>query len=155
MNWKQLLAERRVEQREATKKEIDEIRETVLRTLEDAEIGLEAGQSSGRCFNIAYDAARMVAVQAVRCAGYRVKSSHGAHFYTFQALGVALGSHVAQFIDYFDDCREKRNEVCYDWGEVTECEATEILERTIKLRDMVESWIATERPDLGKILKRD
>lgn len=86
-----MLEQRSVERRDATPEEIDEARDAVRRTLEDARLGKQAGISPERCYDMAYDAARMAAVQAIRCAGYRMRAAQGAHYHTFQALILAVG----------------------------------------------------------------
>jgi len=54
MNWKQLLAERKVHTHNPTKKEMEGLRELISRDLADSSI---KGLSSDRQFAIAYNAA--------------------------------------------------------------------------------------------------
>lgn len=150
MSWSELVEERRVERRRTSREEIEAIRKAFRRALEDGETGLRVGLSPERCFNIAYDAARLVAVLAIRGAGYRVKAGPGAHYFTFRALRCALGGRVNRIADYLDQCRERRNAVSYDFAGASSAEAKELLERAKELSTAVEDWLAaqgSERPE--------
>ncbi len=100
-------------------------------------------------YGIAYEAALIVATMAVACAGYRVRGE-AAHETTFVALEVALGPSAARFEHYFQQCRQKRNTLSYvRAGVVDPSQVTEIIERTLRLQDLVEAWIANRHPDLA------
>jgi hypothetical protein len=131
MDWKQLLAEQRVEAApHATAEELAELRAKVDRNLGDAAI---AGLSDEGCFGLAYDAARTLAVIAIRASGYRVKQP-AAHYNTFIALRAVGEPALAAFVSYLNICRQKRNEVNYDTSVVTRREAQELLQKARDLR---------------------
>jgi hypothetical protein len=95
---------------------------------------------------MAYSAARLHAVRAVRAAGYRVRQRGGAHYNTFVALEVALGPASADLVAYLDSCREKRNALAYDAGQaVSATEADELVREVAKLRAVVDAWLRERR----------
>lgn len=58
------------------------------------------------------------------------------------AAGVALGSQAKALVDYFEECRRKRNVIDYTGVCIsTATEAAEVLQRTKEFREMVEAWI--------------
>ncbi|HVS11149.1 MAG TPA: hypothetical protein VMS76_14865 [Planctomycetota bacterium] len=150
MNWERLQSERRVEARAASKAELDELRAKIERKLSNAGLAREAGLTADECFSIAYDAARLVAVLAVRAAGYRILQV-GAHYSTFLALGAAMGASVKETVIYLDACRQRRNAEEYGRGrgDVTVRDASELLAEAEKLRERVEAWIAAEHNGLA------
>ena len=147
MDWKRLIAERRVEAApRASKPELDELRVMVERNLGDAEL---AGISDEGRFSMAYNAARLVAVMAIRVSGYRVKQP-GAHFNTFQALAAVEAPGIAAMASYLDICRVKRNEVSYVRAhDVTGVEAAELLRKARQFWAAVKAWIVARRPSLA------
>jgi len=146
MDWKQLCAERRVEPLAASRRELDELRHAVARDLRDARL---TGLSAESAFGHAYDAARRIAVVAVRASGYRLMSGPGAHFWTFRAMEVAIGREVAELAAYFNRCRELRNDVMYGPViAVSRADAEELLQRVLQLRRVVEGWITRRHPSL-------
>ena len=84
------------------------------------------------------------------CTGYRVASSKGGHHATnFEAAGLILGLTHQALIDYFDTCRQKRNQVNYDHAGLTsDAEALELVERAHEFRALVEGWIKVTHPNL-------
>ncbi len=150
MNWQRLLSERRVEARAASKKELDDLRAKIDRKLSNARLAKEGGLTADECFSIAYDAARLVSVLAVRAAGYRVLQL-GAHYSTFIALGAAMGDAVEEIVIYLDACRLRRNTEEYGRGrgDITARDASDLLAEAEKLREIVEVWIAAKHPDLA------
>lgn len=76
------------------------------------------------------------------CAGYRVMAKSGHHKVTFDALRLAIGPSAANYADYFDACRRKRNIIDYTRSHVaTETEAKEIVEKSSEFHAFVEAWI--------------
>ena len=76
MNWKQLLAQRKVQLHTTSKQELDGLRALIERDLTDAAL---AGLSADRRFATAYNAALQTAKMVIACAGYRVASAPGHH----------------------------------------------------------------------------
>ena len=114
------------------------------------DLGRQVGFDAAERFSLAYDAARMVAVLAVRAAGYRIKAQAG-HYNTFQALGAALGSTESKTVDYLDQCRQKRNSGEYGPGvSVSDSEADELAREARELSGRVESWVAKHHPSLRR-----
>jgi hypothetical protein len=146
MTWKQLLSEGRVEPHRTTKQELENLRAAVARNLNDAAV---AGLSADNRFGIAYEAALLSAKMAIAGAGYRVKGP-AAHFTTFQALKLAMGTSVASTCNYLDRCRRKRNDLTYDAaGVVSNRDAAELLEEATAINKRVEAWIAKNDPKLA------
>jgi hypothetical protein len=69
MNWKQLLAQRKVQLHTTSKQELDGLRAVIERDLTDAAL---AGLSADRRFATAYNAALQTAKMVIALAGYRV-----------------------------------------------------------------------------------
>jgi len=64
-------------------------------------------------------------------------------------LRAAIGSGIDPMADYLNVCREKRNELSYAAAHVvTESEATELVQKTQELEQLVESWIGKHHPHL-------
>jgi hypothetical protein len=118
----ELLQSRRLHRHQTSRSEIDELRAVVERDLKDAAI---VQLSSDRRFAVAYNAVQQLAKLVLACEGYRVSSSKsGHHATTFEAVGEILGSKHQALIDYFDTCRQKRNQVNYDHaGIISDSEA--------------------------------
>jgi hypothetical protein len=112
----------------------------IERDLKDAAI---PQLSADRRFAVAYNAVQQLAKMVLACAGYRVSTSHaGHHATTFEAAGLILGPAHQPNIDYFDTCRQKRNQVNYDHSGLTsDREAEELLEKATEFRDLVEAWV--------------
>jgi SAV_6107-like HEPN len=128
------------------------LRHAIARDLKDARV---RGLSSESAFGHAYDAARRIAVLAVRASGYRLRSGSGAHFWTFQALEVAVGPEIADIAAYFNRCRELRNDVMYGPAiPVSRRDAAELVKRALQLGRMVEAWIARLHPTLASRRQR-
>ena len=97
---------------------------------------------------MAYNAARTLATVAIRCEGYRVKQTGGAHYNTFRALNIAMGADISTYAKFLDRCREKRNELSYETPDVvSETDAAEFLERTKEFQKLLDEWIAKQHPE--------
>jgi len=146
VTWNELENQRRIVREPTTKFEIDELRALAERNLKDAALPLLS--ADGR-FSMAYNAARTLANIAIRASGYRVKQTGGAHYNTFLALPLAMGSSFDTFADYFDGCRKSRNDLSYGAAYVvSNSDATELLEKTIAFRAIVEKWLCDNYPAL-------
>jgi len=129
----------------ASKPELDDMRELVARCLKDSALPLTPDNK----FGLTYNAARTLAVMAVRAAGYRIKHRGGGHYNTFLALKAAMGSSIDAMADYLNLCRDKRNELSYEAADVvTETEAQELITKTQELQTLVEAWLAQNHPNL-------
>jgi hypothetical protein len=123
MTWAKLLANNNVTRQPAAKKELDNLRSIVSRSLKDV---TAPGLSADARFIMAYDAARTLSLMIVRSSGYRHKAA-GGHYNTFLALETADGQ-FAKLSAYFDGCRIKRNASEYDFaGGVTDTDADGLL----------------------------
>ena len=148
MDWRQLLAEKRVEAQPADKQELDDLRAVIERDLRDA--SLPAISTDGR-FGLAYDASRLLSVMVVRCLGYRLRPHGGGHRNTFLALRAARVPGVSSRAAYLERCRKKRNDASYvRVSEVSTLESDELLEIALRFQEEVESWITRHAPDLGR-----
>ena|SRR5271165_1957260 len=127
-----------------SREEIANLLAIVDRDLAAAQVpGLPADWS----FAIAYNAALQAAVAALAAAGYRAaRDSH--HYRVIQALEFTVNP-GASVIDALDAFRKKRNMSSYDLaGAVSAKEATEMLSLASRLRNEVETWIRSTRPEL-------
>ena len=148
MTWKQLLNARNVKAHTTSRQELDALRAVIERDIEDSSI---SGLSADRSFATAYNAALQTSKMAIACAGYRVVATKGHHQVSFQAAELALGPNVARLLVYFDMCRRKRNTVDYDLADVvSDTEAEELLREARAFKNLVETWISVNYPDLAQ-----
>jgi hypothetical protein len=146
MSWKKLLAEHKVHTHRTSKKELDALRAVIARDLSDAAVH---GLSDDRRFATAYNAALQAATITIACSGYRLAGTPGHHRLTFEVARLALGSSGARLLDFFENCRRKRNVIDYDRALVaTKTEAEEIVAEAQAFLELVEKWIATHYPKL-------
>ena len=62
-------------------------------------------------------------------------------------MGLILGVEHQATIDYFDTCRQKRNQVNYDHAGLTsDAEASELVRQATEFRGAVEQWIEENAP---------
>jgi hypothetical protein len=145
VTWAKLLASNNVTRQFATKKELDNLRSIVSRSLKDV---TAPGLSADARVLMAYDAARTHSLTIVRSSGYRPKAA-GGHYNTFLALETADG-HFAKFSAYLDGCRIKRNASEYDFaGGVTDTDAEGLLKTVQQFAIAAEAWIKAKHPTLA------
>jgi hypothetical protein len=143
MTWAKLLASNNVTRQPATKKELDNLRSIVSRSLKDV---TAPGLSADARFIMAYDAARTLSLMIVRSSGYRPKAA-GGHYNTFLALEIANGQ-FAKLSAY--GCRMKRNASEYDFaGGVTDTDADGLLKTVQQFAIDAEAWIKAKHPRLA------
>ncbi len=144
--WQSLLRAERVKPHRTSHRELHDLRAIVERDLKDAQI---ADLSPDRRFATAYNAVLQLARTAVACAGYRVVGL-GHHQTAFEALELAIGQQVSTFVEYFDSCRRKRNQVDYSLASAaTSTEAEELIQKAEEFRDLVEQWIKKNHPEFA------
>jgi ketosteroid isomerase-like protein len=144
MTWAKLLASNNVTRQPTAKKELDNLRSIVSRSLKDV---TAPGLSADARFIMAYDAARTLSLMIVRSSGYRPKAA-GGHYNTFLALETADGQ-FARLSAYFDGCRIKRNASEYDFaGGVTDTDADGLLKTVQQFAIDAEAWIKAKHPTL-------
>jgi len=145
MSWTNLLAERRVAREGVDRAEIERYLALVASRLADA--ALEGLSADGR-FTAAYDAARTLAVIAIRACGYRVLVHGGGHKNTFLALRAVPDPRVAGEAAFLDQCRRKRNEASYSSPHISRVEAEDLLEKAREFLLSVQDWLEREHPEL-------
>ncbi|MFQ5353016.1 MAG: SAV_6107 family HEPN domain-containing protein [Candidatus Binatia bacterium] len=146
MTWGELEQQRRVVKEPAGKSDIDELRAMAVRNLQDA--SLEGLSPDGR-FSLAYNAARCLATIAVRASGYRLKQTGGAHYNTFLALPVAMGTRFDTVAIYFDSCRQSRNDLSYGAASVvSESDSKELVAKAEAFLKTVDAWLLKNHPTL-------
>ena len=144
--WEELVADRRVQRHKTSRAEMVACRKAIRRDLHDADV---AALSVDNRFALAYGAAVLHAKMAIACAGFRVRGE-GSHETVFRALALAVGPSASRFAEYYESCRRKRNELTYERaGVVHQTELDEILERTRRLGELVETWIWNQHPQLS------
>jgi hypothetical protein len=98
-------------------------------------------------FNIAYNSALQSATAALAAAGYRAERDQH-HYRVIQSLALTLGLD-ATVIKLFDAFRKKRNRTGYERiGEVSDQEATEMVQLARGLRQQVAAWIKQNHKNL-------
>jgi hypothetical protein len=88
MTWAKLLANNKVTRQHAAKKELDNLRSIVSRSLKHVPA---PGLSADARFIMAYDAARTLSLMIVRSSDYRPKAA-GGHYNTFLRSKQRTGS---------------------------------------------------------------
>ena len=140
-----MLSERRIRSHRTRPGEIDQLLAVVQRDLDDAAL---PGLSPDRCFATAYNAVLQAARAVMLSEGYR-SASAGHHATTFDFLAEALGEEHIDLINYFDDCRRKRNLADYiGVGYVSETEADELLAEARAFARLAQDWIHANHPEL-------
>lgn len=140
------MADKRVVKEAPSKKELDNLRSIVTRSLNDV---AAKGLSEDARFVQAYDAARTLSLILVRASGYRPKSTGGQHYNTFLALE-AVDPSFAALSAYFDGCRTKRNVSEYDFaGGVTHTDADGLLKAVQKFAVDADAWVRAHHPSLA------
>lgn len=147
MSLQQLLQNRKIQQHQTSRNELDELRALVDRDLKDAAI---PQLSADRRFAVAYNAVLQLAKMVLACEGYRASSRVGHHATTLEAAGFILGATQQTLLDYFDACRRLRNQLNYDVaGAVSEAEAKELVEKVKEFRQVVENWVKQNHSQLA------
>lgn len=138
MTLKQLLADGKLVRHRTSRQEIASLLKVVERDITDASIELV---SADRRLAIAYNAALQLATIVLYCKGYKA-AGPGQHFTVLQTLKETMGQEFRNRADYFDMCRTKRNLTDYDRaGEISEHEATELLQEVKDFKQEVEGWL--------------
>lgn len=146
MTLNQLLADGKLVKNRTSRQEISSLLKVVERDITDASINT---LSSDRRFAIAYNAALQLATIALYCKGYKAIGL-GRHFIVLQTLKETMGQEFHSRADYFDMCRTKRNITDYDrTGEISEHEATELLQEVKNFKQEVEDWLHQRYPKLA------
>ena len=66
----------------------------------------------------------------------------GHHQTAFEALDLSMGHPVASLVPYFDACRQKRNQVDYDFANAaTDTEAEELVKKAEEFQRLVDDWV--------------
>lgn len=111
--------------------------------LADAQV---TGLSAQGKFEFAYNAGRIIATMVIRASGYRVSSRMGHHYYTFETLS-AIAPEFDAIADFFNVCREKRNDFSYDSPvSITDTEAQDIVASAIQFKVHFEKWLKSKHP---------
>lgn len=146
MTLKQLLSDGKLVKHRTSRQEIASLLKVVERDITDASI---EAVSADRRFAIAYNAALQLATIVLYCKGYKAVGL-GQHFTVLQTLKETMGQEFRNRADYFDMCRTKRNITDYDRaGEVSEHEATELLQEVKDFKQEVEGWLHHYYPKLA------
>lgn len=126
--------------------QISELLAIVERDLSDAR---SSDISKDWQFGIAYNATLKLCTVLLYASGYRPEKSL-AHYRTLQALPLILGKRFQDDADYLDTCRIKRNTAEYDLvGQISQEEATELIEYAIELKDSTSAWLQSQHPELS------
>ena len=144
MSLKQWVANGWLKPHKTSRQEIENLLGIVRRDLEDA---ATSGISNDWRFGIAYNAALKLCTILLYAEGYRPAQSL-AHYRSFQALPLILGTGRKADADYLDACRIKRNTVEYDYaGGAADADANELIAFSRELLNHVLEWLRATHPD--------
>lgn len=117
----------------------------VDRNLRDADV---PGISDDLRFQQAYEAVLILGTVVLNAAGYRTHGG-GHHWVTFESLREILDTGSHEMLDYFQNCRTKRNVLAYDRaGETSATDARELLSEARRFSETVMAWLKTRHPQL-------
>ena len=144
MSLKDFLHEGRLTRHKTSKDEIRSLMQVVDRDIKDAKV---PELSTDRKFATAYNAVLILATVPIYCKGYKTKGE-GHHFFTFQTLKFILDKKYFKLVDYFDDCRTKRNMLDYDHtGRISDKEAKELIIEAESFKKIILQWTKKHYPE--------
>lgn len=131
-NLKPWLDKGEIQSVKVSAKDLENLLALVKRDLADAQVD---AVSADRRYANAYGAALNLASYAIRKQGYRVVGQRGHHRTTFIVVGKILGTWSQAYMDFFDLCRRKRNQVDYDFAHTTsETEVKDLIEQVLEFQ---------------------
>jgi uncharacterized protein (UPF0332 family) len=143
----ELLASGRLKRHKASSKDIHALFDVVKRDLADAKVH---GLSDDRRFTIAYNAVLQAGRAMLAAEGYRT-AGQGHHATVFQALRHLLPKEQSHLLDYFDDCRSKRNLAEYmGTGVSSEQEVSELSAEAHHFAALMQELIHQRHPHLSQ-----
>ena len=143
----ELLASGRLKRHKASSKDIHALFEVVQRDLADTKV---PGLSDDRRFTIAYNAALQAGRALLAAEGYRT-AGQGHHATVFQALRHFLPKEHSHLLDYFDDCRSKRNLAEYTDTEIaSEQEVKELAAEANRFAALMQDLIRQRHPHMTR-----
>jgi hypothetical protein len=129
---------------ETSRREIADLLGVIARDLADCRV---SGLSRDWQFNIAHNAALLIATAALAACGYRA-SREAHHYRTIQSLAYTLNIE-AETIAHLDACRKKRNISDYERvGTVSDQEAQELVALVGRLHTKLSRWLETDHRHL-------
>ncbi len=144
MSLKDLLNQGKLKPHKTNKEEIKMLLQLINRDIQDA---LIETLSEDRRFAIAYNVILQSATVILYCKGYKTTGT-GHHYTTFLSLKFILGKNYYALINYFNDCRAKRNLTDYiSAGQISEKEANEIVDEAKKFHEFLISWLKKNYPN--------
>ena len=144
MSLKSWRENRWIDAHSASAEEIGKLLTVVERDLRDATV---AGISSDLKGNLAYQAARQLAIVALQAEGYRA-SRDRAHERAILSLQFTVGA-SEETVNLLDLARRKRNAAVYGAaGGTSSKEAAEILSVAVGLQGAVMAWMKKKHPTL-------
>jgi hypothetical protein len=144
MSLKSWLENRWIEAHRASAEEIGKLLTVVERDLRDAAV---AGISSDLKGNLAYEAARQLAIVALHAEGYRTGRDR-AHERAILSMQFTVGA-SKETLNFLDLARRKRNSAQYGQaGGTSAKEAAEILTVALSLQSAVMAWMKKKHPGL-------
>jgi hypothetical protein len=127
-----------------SRQEIQDLRRGAAQDIADSKV---SGLSAGGCFNFAYNAALKMATAALAASGYRASRDQH-HFRVINSLVFTVEADGG-LVDLLNRFRKKRNVSMYERpGTISERDADEMVDLAVKLRDLIESWLQKNHPEL-------
>jgi hypothetical protein len=103
--------------------------------------------SNDSTFDIAYEGVLQMALIALRAHGLRVRTKDGHHAIAIQTLNTTIGL-ASGDVTLLDAYRRNRARNLYGTRQPSDAEVTGLIESALKLRQALQAWFETNRPDL-------
>jgi hypothetical protein len=146
MSLENLLKTKQLQPHNATREAVQRLLQAAARNIVDARVEEISGENR---FDAAYKAIMQCAMVALWANRYRTSTSQPGHHQTaIQALPKTIGLEQSTVI-VLDALRKQRNVSDYEGDPISDQAVIECIRQAEQLYKIVNSWIATNRPNLS------
>lgn len=145
MSLENLLKTKQLQPHNPTREAVQRLLQAAARNIADARVEKISGENR---FDAAYKAIMQCAMVALWANRYRTSTSQPGHHQTaIQTLPITIGLEQSTVI-VLDALRKQRNVSDYEGDPISDQAVIECIKQAEQLYKVVNSWIATNRPDL-------
>lgn len=149
MSLENLLKTKQLQPHSPTREAVQRLLQAAARNIADAQVKKISGENR---FDAAYKAIMQCAMVALWANRYRTSTSQPGHHQTaIQTLPKTIGLEQSTVI-VLDALRKQRNVSDYEGDPISDQAVIECIKQAEQLYKVVNSWIATNRPDLTQIV---